>query len=60
MKRMDASDFSLTNGAAYFVEQSDFAKFREVVKAPKKEVFLRFAVPPKHETDGIVAGNHMS
>ena len=35
---MDATDFSLTNAAQYFVEQKDFDQYRDAVKKPAKEV----------------------
>ena len=38
MKPMDATDFSLTNAAQYFVEQKDFDQYRDAVKKPAKEV----------------------
>ncbi|KAI0730475.1 hypothetical protein C8Q76DRAFT_613044 [Earliella scabrosa] len=37
MKPMDATDFSLTNAAQYFVEQKDFDQYRDAVKKPAKE-----------------------
>ena len=43
MKPMDPTDFSLTNGAGYFVEQSDFNIYRDAVKPPKKEVRIHLA-----------------
>ena len=39
-KNFDESDFSLTNGAAYFVEQTDFNEFKSKVQPPKKEVSM--------------------
>ncbi|KAI9068666.1 hypothetical protein FKP32DRAFT_1561201, partial [Trametes sanguinea] len=37
MKPMDPEDFPLTQGAAYFVSESDFAQYQERVIPPKKE-----------------------
>ena len=45
MKPMDLTDFSLTNGAGYFVEQNDFKQFRDAVRPPKK--FDQSYMPPR-------------
>ncbi|KAI0323993.1 hypothetical protein GY45DRAFT_1263709 [Cubamyces sp. BRFM 1775] len=37
MKPMDPEDFPLTQGAAYFVNEVDFAEYQERMKPPKKE-----------------------
>ncbi|KAH9849133.1 hypothetical protein C2E23DRAFT_738021 [Lenzites betulinus] len=37
MKPMDPADFPLTQGAAYFVDEKDFADYQARVKPPKKE-----------------------
>lgn len=37
-KNFDETDYSLTNGAAYFVEQNDFKEYKSKVRPPKKEV----------------------
>ncbi|TFK79239.1 hypothetical protein K466DRAFT_505889, partial [Polyporus arcularius HHB13444] len=36
-KNFDESDYSLSNGAAYFVEQNDFKEYKSKVRPPKKE-----------------------